>query len=284
MAKKLAKKPEVMEALEPKWPPGCRRLTPGPGYLEALVEDNVNFVSTKIKRFTPNGIETVDGKLRNVDLVICATGFDTTLKGFPVVGKGGRELNDVWEPYPQSYYGIFPPEMPNMMRFIGPNGASGTGGLIHLLECACEYMIKVVQKAQREYIKSIMPKMEAIENFTSHVDRYFTKTIYTQPCKSWMKRGKENGRVITIWPGSALHAAYAYDNPRWEDFEYTFAPETGDNYMSWLGNGLTLLQERNEHTTEYLDEVDQPPVVNPLPHEVHSAPAAQKNMLHVDGV
>src|SRR5258706_9574275 len=62
MTKKLEKKPEIMEALEPKWPPGCRRLTPGPGYLEALVEDNVNFISTKIKRFTRTGIETIDGE------------------------------------------------------------------------------------------------------------------------------------------------------------------------------------------------------------------------------
>ncbi|KAG9665052.1 FAD/NAD(P)-binding domain-containing protein, partial [Aureobasidium melanogenum] len=264
MANKLAKKPEIMRVLEPSWPPGCRRLTPGPGYLEALVEDNVNFVSTKIKRFTANGIETVDGKTRDVDLVICATGFDTTCKGPPLVGRGGRELNDVWEPYPKSYWGICPPEMPNMFRFIGPNGASGTGGLIHLLECACEFMIRVVQKAQREYIMSMMPKMEVIDTFTEHVDLYFTKTIYTQPCKSWMKRGKEDGRVITIWPGSALHAAYAYENPRWEDFEYTHHKLAQGNYMAWLGNGLTMLQERNEHTTEYLDTVDKPPVINEL--------------------
>jgi cation diffusion facilitator CzcD-associated flavoprotein CzcO len=62
MRKKLLKKPEIMEALEPNWPPGCRRLTPGPGYLEALCEDNVNFINTKIKRFTKEGIETVDGR------------------------------------------------------------------------------------------------------------------------------------------------------------------------------------------------------------------------------
>lgn len=215
---------------------------------------------------------------------ICATGFDTTLKGPPIVGRGGRELNDVWEPYPQSYLGMCPPEMPNMARFIGPNGASGTGGLIHLLECACEYMIRMVQKLQREYLKSMTPKQEAIEKFTRHVDMYFTKTIYTQPCKSWMKRGKEDGRVITIWPGSALHAAYAYDNPRWEDFEYTYVPETEENYMSWLGNGLTMLQERNEHTTEYLDEVDQPPIINLIDDDADLPHAVKKSMLHVDGV
>lgn len=31
MRKKLAKRPEVFEALLPSFPPGCRRFTPGPG-------------------------------------------------------------------------------------------------------------------------------------------------------------------------------------------------------------------------------------------------------------
>jgi len=263
MAKKLAKKPEVMDALEPSWPPGCRRLTPGPGYLEALVEDNVNFISTKIKRITTSGIETVDGKQRDVDLIICATGFDTSLKQpMPLIGRDGASLNDIWRDHPESYLGIFPPEMPNMMRFIGPNGACGTGGLLLVIERACEYMIQVVQKAQREYIKTVVPKAEAIRMFVQHTDHYFEKTIYTQPCKSWMKRGNERGRIVTIWPGSAIHILEAYKHPRWEDFDYTYCPETSDNHLRWLGNGLTALQEHGNHTAEYLETVDHPPVVN----------------------
>ncbi|KIW17966.1 hypothetical protein PV08_05161 [Exophiala spinifera] len=264
MRKKLEKKPEVMEALEPNWPPGCRRLTPGPGYLEALVQDNVSFIPTKIKRFTHNGIETVDGVEREVDLIICATGFDTSLKQpMPIRGRNGVSLNEVWDPTPEAYMGIFPPQMPNMMRYIGPNGAAGTGGLIKVIESACEYMIKAVQKAQREYIKALVPRNEVVAKFSKHIDQYFTKTVYTQPCRSWMKRGKEDGRVVTIWPGSALHASYAYENPRWEDFEYTPMPETEDNPLYFLGNGLTILEEQGKHTADYLDTVDKPPVINP---------------------
>jgi hypothetical protein len=282
MRKKLEKKPEVMEALQPDWPPGCRRLTPGPGYLEALVEDNVEFIPTKIKRFTANGIETADGKERKADLIICATGFDTTLKQpLPIRGEGGILLDDVWDPIPEAYYGIFPPKMPNMMRFLGPNGASGTGGLIHLIEQACEYMIKVVKKSQREYVKSIVVKPEAMKNFTAHTDSFFTKTIYTQPCKSWMKRGKEDGRVITIWPGSSIHTSAAYENPRWEDFNYTQTPETKVNFMGWLGNGLTVLQEQNAHTSDYLDTVDKPPIVN---HDVDTGGVLDPTKIRIDGV
>lgn len=41
MKKRLEKKPEIFDQILPSFPPGCRRLTPGPGYLEALVEPNV---------------------------------------------------------------------------------------------------------------------------------------------------------------------------------------------------------------------------------------------------
>lgn len=77
MATKLAKKPHIFEALKPSYPPGCRRLTPGPGYLEALVEDNVDFISSGIEQVTETGIKDKDGNQFEVDAIICATGFDT---------------------------------------------------------------------------------------------------------------------------------------------------------------------------------------------------------------
>lgn len=36
MRNKLAKKPEVFDQLLPTFPPGCRRLTPGPGVIQSL--------------------------------------------------------------------------------------------------------------------------------------------------------------------------------------------------------------------------------------------------------
>lgn len=263
MAKKLEKKPHIMEALEPSFPPGCRRLTPGPGYLEALVEDNVNFVNRKIKRFVPEGIETVDGQVREVDIIICATGFDTTLKQpFPVRGLGGVSLDDVWSPDPECYFGILAPKMPNHFRFLGPNGGPGTGSLIHLVEVSCEYMIKCVAKIQREYIKSMVVSERANRAFAKHVERYFTRTIYTQPCKSWMKRGKEDGKVVTLFPGSAYHMVIAFQNPRFEDFEYEYMEETEENPLSYLGSGLTLGQKLGIVETDYLDYVDVPKAID----------------------
>lgn len=84
MKERLAKKPEIYESLKPDWSPACKRLTPGPGYLNAAVQDNVEFISTPIERVTETGI-ICEGKLREVDAIICATGFDKyePLIGFP---------------------------------------------------------------------------------------------------------------------------------------------------------------------------------------------------------
>jgi cation diffusion facilitator CzcD-associated flavoprotein CzcO len=76
MKEKLKRKPWIYDSLRPDYPPGCRRLTPGPGYLEALVEDNVEFVGTGISKVTETGLWDHDGKFHEVDAIIYATGFD----------------------------------------------------------------------------------------------------------------------------------------------------------------------------------------------------------------
>ncbi|KIW62340.1 hypothetical protein PV04_10521 [Phialophora macrospora] len=49
MHSRLAKKLELADLLVPDFAPGCRRLTPGPGFLEALTEDNVEVISAPIR-------------------------------------------------------------------------------------------------------------------------------------------------------------------------------------------------------------------------------------------
>jgi cation diffusion facilitator CzcD-associated flavoprotein CzcO len=63
MAGRLAAKPELIDQIVPEFSPNCRRLTPGPGYLEALTAENVSYVTKPISEFTETGIRTVDGKL-----------------------------------------------------------------------------------------------------------------------------------------------------------------------------------------------------------------------------
>ncbi|CAM1500386.1 Fc.00g095480.m01.CDS01 [Cosmosporella sp. VM-42] len=156
MREKLEKHPKVFEALLPDYPPIYCQPTPEPGYLEAICQDNVEFIPTAIKRVHRDGIETEDGKFRKVDTIITATGFDTSyLPRFPVQGRNGVTLNELWEVYPEAYVSIFAEQMPNYMISLGPNGAPPSGSTVLAIEAQCEYMVECAQKCHREGYNTI---------------------------------------------------------------------------------------------------------------------------------
>ncbi|KAH8883205.1 flavin-binding monooxygenase [Thozetella sp. PMI_491] len=260
MKRRLARKPEIFDHLKPTYPVACRRVSPGPKYLESLVEDNLNFIPKGIKRVIENGIVDDDGTLREVDAIICATGFNTELRldETPIYGLGGVSLDDLWSSEPGAYMSIFPEKMPNLFLFVGPNGAPGAGSTIHMSECVCEYMIKCIQKIQRENIRSMVAKDVSIRAFMKQVDRYFAKSTFAFTCNNWAKR-TANGRMLGYWPGSAVHQRATLAAPRFEDFEYTSFTEGEEDMLEWMGNGMIMASMEDTSTTGYLDNVQVPP-------------------------
>jgi cation diffusion facilitator CzcD-associated flavoprotein CzcO len=77
MRDRLANKPEIYESLRPDYPVACRRISPGPRYLEVLTKENVEFIPREIQRISEKGIIDEDGVERGVDAILCATGLDT---------------------------------------------------------------------------------------------------------------------------------------------------------------------------------------------------------------
>lgn len=115
MRTRLGNDPELSEKLIPKFPLGCRRVTPGHGYLEALTRSNVTVETSPISRVTETGVETADGKLYEVDVIIAATGYVTSfVPRFPIIGLNGVNLQEVWrEKGAQGYLSVTVPSMPN---------------------------------------------------------------------------------------------------------------------------------------------------------------------------
>ncbi|KAJ3871890.1 FAD/NAD-binding domain-containing protein [Lentinula edodes] len=243
MRQKLSKKPWIAEHLIPDFSVACRRLTPGPGYLESLCEENVEFVPENIKRITPTGIETVDDKHRDLDVIVCATGFDTSYKlPFTFIGRNGIELNKQFEPHPRTYLGIAVDGFPNWFSALGPNTGVGAGSLLIIIERQVDYAVAATLKLQRERLKSIEVKKKAVDDFDAYLEVQFelrSFSVFGEKCRSWYKVGKEEGRVVSLWPGSCLHCIKALEHPRWEDYDYE-PLDPDNNRFFWLGNGNTL--------------------------------------------
>lgn len=68
MAEKLNHDPRLCKMLIPEWSLGCRRITPGEGYLESFLRDNVHLTQSRITNITENAVVTEDGKEHEVDV------------------------------------------------------------------------------------------------------------------------------------------------------------------------------------------------------------------------
>ncbi|KAH2465011.1 hypothetical protein KXV84_002637 [Aspergillus fumigatus] len=258
MKRRLSRKPEMCEDLIPSFPPVCRRLTPGPGYLEALTDDKVDVITSKIIKVDAEGIITADGQHHPTDVLVCATGFDTTFNPrFPVIGRNGVTLANRWQKTPETYLSLAVDGFPNYFICLGPNAALGEGNLLLLIEKEIDYFTLCVQKMQRDNIRAMSVKKEAVEMFTRYCDQYFARTVFSEKCRSWYKGGTEDGRVIALWPGSSLHSMKALAHPRWEDYTYDYV---NDNPNGWLGDGWTENEKLKKINVDYLndDEIDFP--------------------------
>ncbi|KPI42856.1 putative sterigmatocystin biosynthesis monooxygenase stcW [Cyphellophora attinorum] len=252
MKGRLAKKPELGDFLIPSFAPGCRRLTPGEGFLEALTEDNVEFINTAIEAVTETGVVLQGGRAIELDVLVCATGFNAAgPPPFPVIGVDGRALSDRWEKYPEAYMSVAVDGFPNYFTMLGPNSGVASGSLTKIIESAGDYILKCIRKLQKEDIQSMQISSRAIRSWVNHVENYFTKTVFLDDCRTWYRR---DNRIIGLWPGSTVHAIEVLRSPRWEDFEYEYGQEAaGDRLLRWLGSGWSELQLSGGDISYYIE-------------------------------
>jgi len=68
MAEKLGHDPELCRMLIPTWEMGCRRITPGPGYLASFLKPNCHLTDSAITRISETGVHTADGQFWECDV------------------------------------------------------------------------------------------------------------------------------------------------------------------------------------------------------------------------
>ncbi|KAJ9646718.1 hypothetical protein H2204_000410 [Knufia peltigerae] len=252
MRERLSAKPEVADQLIPKFNVGCRRITPGTGYLEALASKNVDVHFGGVSRITQSGLEMEDGTMLEVDAIVCATGFDTSFKpAFPLIGPNGHDLRDVWKDEPPSYLSVGAAGFPNYFMIGGPNFTFANGVFLISVETAWNYIFQVIEKVQTEGIISLSPKQRAVDDFQAHKDSLMNDMVWTGPCASWYKLGKRDGKVFGPWPGSSIHFIEAMSRPRWEDYDYEYIK---DNRFNYFGRGMTIRESKHGDLAYYLRE------------------------------
>ncbi|KFZ25287.1 hypothetical protein V502_00235 [Pseudogymnoascus sp. VKM F-4520 (FW-2644)] len=246
MSDKLNNDSELCAKLIPDWELGCRRVTPGEGYLESFLLPNVHLNQNSITHITENAVHTSDGQSLEVDIIVCATGFDVShCPHYPIIGRNKVNLAEKWADEPESYLSLACPDFPNYFIFTGPNAVVGHGSLIEGLGWAAEYMIKWMKKIATEDIKSVEPRQDIVDQFIAYSDEVHKTLTWTGGCRSWYKKGRIDGRVTAAFAGSALVFQRLISEIRGEDFKIE---HRSPNCFRFMGNGFTEfeLDENND--------------------------------------
>lgn len=213
---------------------------------QALVAENATIFTDEIGHIDETGFTDHEGTHHECDVIICATGFDTTwVPRFPIINGAGTNLQDFWGPSKTSngvsdvtaYLSIGVPGFENFYNYCGPYGPLGHGSFMPLIEAWTRYFFDMLRKAQVENIKSYAPKMHVSRQFRQHADHFLKRTAWTSPCRSWFKQGTVDGQVV-IYPGSRLHHLELMSKPRYEDYDIEYRDDK--NMFAFLGNGFDM--------------------------------------------
>ncbi|KAE8405536.1 putative flavin-binding monooxygenase [Aspergillus pseudonomiae] len=236
MRSRLSKSPELLKTLIPAYEVGCRRISPGDGYLEAIQEDNARITLSNINRITPNGIETDEGE-EEFDLIVCATGFDYSfIPPWELIGRDGRRLDEEWKDIPEAYFATCAGGVPNYFMFGGPNYPIGHGSLPAALDSSADYMLQWIKKIAVEDIKSVVVKDSVVRDYNKFAQETLKRCVWSKGCHAWYSKRNEgaDNTVTAMYPGSALHFKACMEKIRPEDFEIQY---NTTNPFRFMGNG-----------------------------------------------
>jgi len=196
--------PELQKALVPDYPIGGKRILISDDYYPALQRQNVHVVSDPIERITRDSVVTRDGRARRADVLILATGFETTafLAPMRIEGAGGQSLDETWKQGAEAYRGISVAGFPNLFLMYGPNTNLGHNSIIFMLECQTTYIVDCLRQMRERGIAAIDVRRAAMQDFNAKLQRELAATVWSRTDHSWYKT--KAGRITNNWSGSTL--------------------------------------------------------------------------------
>lgn len=211
--------PVLRQKLTPDYPIGCKRVLFADDIYPAYTRPNISLETNAISRITPTGIETADAGKHDCDVIVYATGFETTgwQWSVDVVGRNGVHLKEAWADFPEAYLGITTTQFPNMFILYGPNTNLGHNAITFMLERQVEYIVKMLAAMQERNLAAIEVTQAAEDYFNQQLQAALAKTTWADPgCRSWYKTA--DGRITQNWSSHTRDYAKATAEVNWEDY------------------------------------------------------------------
>ncbi len=209
--------------LTPDYLPGCKRILVSNDYLPSLAKPNVEVLCEGIAEVRGRTVIGTDGSEREVDTIICGTGFHVL--DMPVADRirdgVGRSLADHWDGSPQAHRGTTVAGFPNFYLLLGPNTGLGHNSVVYMAEAQAGYVMRALAHMREHDLGTIEVRAEAQRDWNDAIQARMDGTVWLEGgCSSWYLDA--NGRNTSLWPGFSFKFARALR--RFEPAEHTGAP------------------------------------------------------------
>jgi cation diffusion facilitator CzcD-associated flavoprotein CzcO len=195
------KDPKLCEALIPAdYGFGTHRVPLEQKFLEAFHRANVEIVSVRsnpIERVTPGGIQTADGTIHELDVIILATGFDAgtgALTRIDIRGRDGRSLKEDWGKDIRTTMGLQVHGYPNLFTTAVPLAPSAA--LCNMTTCLqqqVEWIDDCIRYMRDKSLRVVEPTWEAEDGWVAHHDEIANATLIAKT-NSWYLGSNVEGK------------------------------------------------------------------------------------------
>jgi cation diffusion facilitator CzcD-associated flavoprotein CzcO len=210
--------PALRAKLVPVYPIGAKRVLFNDDYYPTLARPNVRLVTERIERFEPRGVQTTDGELHPLDVVIFATGFRSTdfLAPIEVVGRAGHRLEDEWRKGAHAYLGVTVSGFPNFFMLYGPNTNLGHNSILVMIEAQVDYVIDALAKMEARGMATIDVRRDVMDAYNRGLQRDLARSVWSTIDASWYKLA--DGTITNNWPHSTIRYRRMLREVRLEDY------------------------------------------------------------------
>ncbi|MGQ0842932.1 MAG: flavin-containing monooxygenase [Sporichthyaceae bacterium] len=177
--------PALADLLTPKGIQyGIKRIPLDSGYFETFNSAHVHLVDVKsnpIAEITPRGIRLADGTEHALDVIIFATGFDSTtgtLNRIDIRGRGGQLLRDKWADGPRTYLGMSTAGFPNLFMITGPQSPGVLSNMPVSIEQHVEFVSGILLAAAERGAQTVEASVAAEDAWVEHNNEVVNATLF----------------------------------------------------------------------------------------------------------
>lgn len=203
MRARLKHDPKLCDLLIPKQSDygfGTHRVPLEHNYLEVYLQPNVEAIDCKktpIERIVPDGVQTSDGQVHEVDAIIMAVGFDAStgaLTRMDIRGRGGLSLKDKWQQEVRTSMGLQVHGFPNLFTTGTP--LSPSAALCNMPTCLqqmVDWITGCIQYARQHAKQTVEPTAEFEDQWVRHHDEVANATLVVKT-DSWYMGSNVDGK------------------------------------------------------------------------------------------